>query len=73
MPTIGDDPKKEVLKEISKLRELGINVSLIGINLDEESEELSKEIANIGKGRFFVVRDIEELDTIILDDYYSFR
>jgi Mg-chelatase subunit ChlD len=71
IPTVGEDPEKESLMEISKIRDVGITVSLIGINLDEKGRKFAEKVVEIGEGRLYLVRETEELDKIVLEDYYS--
>ncbi|MFH1316557.1 MAG: VWA domain-containing protein [Candidatus Woesearchaeota archaeon] len=71
LPTKGDTPEKDTLKACSIARNSNITISLIGINLDEKGVELGKKIAEIGNGNLFVVKDLEDLDKIILQDYYD--
>ena len=44
---------------------------MIGINLDGKGRKLAEKIAEIGEGRLYVVRDLENVDGIVLEDYYS--
>ena len=71
LPTVGKKPEEETLKAVSFAREQGITVTMIGINLDKKGEKFARQIAEIGDGRFYVVKDLEELDRIILEDYYQ--
>ena len=71
MPTVGKDPRKDSLKEISRIKEAGITVSMVGINLDKESKEFAEKLVAIGEGKLYIVKQLEELDKIILEDYYS--
>lgn len=71
MPTVGDDPKKETLEACSLAKSHGITISLIGIELDKKAESLAKDIVSLGEGRFYVVKDLEEIDKIVLEDYYN--
>jgi Mg-chelatase subunit ChlD len=71
MPTVGKDPEKESLKEISKIKNAGITVSLIGINLDDKAKDFAEKFVEIGEGKLYLVRQVEELDKIVLEDYYS--
>jgi Mg-chelatase subunit ChlD len=71
MPTVGEDPEKESLEEVSKLKAAGITVSMIGINLDEKAKDFAEKLAQVGDGKLYVVREVEELDKIVLEDYYS--
>lgn len=71
LPTVGDDPKAESFYEISKLNDDGITVSIIGIGLNEEGEDFGKKVMEIGKGKFYRVNNLEELNYIVLEDYHS--
>jgi len=69
MPTVGDDPEKESLEQVSRIRNAGITVSLIGINIDDKAKTFAEKVVEIGNGRMYIVRELEEVDTIILEDY----
>ena len=71
LPTKGDEPEKSTLEEASVARSKGITISLIGINLDEKGKKLAEKIVMIGEGRLYAVRDLENVDKIVLEDYYS--
>ena len=71
LPTKGDEPEKSTLEEASIARSKGITISLIGINLDEKGKKLAEKIVEIGEGRLYVVRNLENVDEIVLEDYYS--
>ncbi|MDO8480369.1 MAG: VWA domain-containing protein [Nanoarchaeota archaeon] len=71
MPTVGDDPQKQAIEEVAKLRNAGVTVSLIGINLDTEARGFAERLTAIGDGKLYIVRHLEELDTIVLEDYYA--
>lgn len=71
LPTVGKKPEEETLKAVSAARAAGITVSVIGIQLDEKGEKLAKQIADLGEGRFYIVRDLKRLDKLVLEDYYS--
>jgi Mg-chelatase subunit ChlD len=73
LPTVGKKPEEETLKAVSMARTAGITISVIGIKLDEKGEKLAKQIADLGEGRFYVVRDLKRLDKLVLEDYYSVR
>jgi len=59
------------LKHIAIAENVGITVSLIGINLDKKGAALAKKITEIGDGRLYQVKRLEDMDRIILEDYYS--
>lgn len=71
MPTIGEDPEKETINATSIARYAGITVSVIGINLNKEGEDLATDIVQVGDGKLYIVKNLENLDTIVLEDYYS--
>lgn len=71
MPTVGEKPVKETLQAVSKARAAGITVSLVGISLDEKGREIAEQIAEISNGRLYTVRDLENIDKVVLEDYYS--
>ena len=71
LPTKGDEPEKLTLEEVSMARSSGITISLIGINLDEKGRKFAEKITQIGEGRLYVVRNLENVDEIVLEDYYS--
>lgn len=70
-PTVGDDPSKNTLDLVERASNYGITISVIGIGLDDEGVELAKKIVEIGKGRLYMVKDLDNLDKVVLEDYYS--
>jgi len=73
LPTVGIEPEKETLQAISAARGAGITVSLIGVQLDEAGAKLAKQIVRIGEGRFSMVKDLDQVGHIVLEDYYAMR
>ena len=71
LPTKGDEPEKSTLEEVSAARSMGITISLIGISLDEKGKKLAEKIVEIGEGRLYIVRNLADVDQIVLEDYYS--
>jgi|TARA_Y100000310_G_scaffold153695_1_gene153165 Mg-chelatase subunit ChlD len=71
LPTKGDTPENSTLEEVSNARNKGITISLIGINLDNKGKKLAEEIVELGQGRLYVARNLENVDQIVLEDYYS--
>jgi Mg-chelatase subunit ChlD len=71
VPTVGDEPEETTLKAISEARNAGITISLIGIKLEQKARQLAEKITEIGNGNLFIVRDLENMDKIVLEDYYS--
>ena len=71
LPTVGEKPEEETLEAVSIARSRGITISLIGINLDEKGSSLARKIVEIGEGRLYIVKNLEEMDEVILEEYYS--
>lgn len=69
LPTVGKEPEKETLQAISAARAEGITISLIGIKLDDRGKELAKRMAQIGEGRFLLAKRLEDVDTLVLEEY----
>ncbi|MFC1728248.1 VWA domain-containing protein [Nanoarchaeota archaeon] len=69
LQTVGTE--NEVLEATSIAREAGITISVVGINLDKKGKKLAKDIAELSNGRFYIVKDLENVDKIVLEDYYE--
>lgn len=70
MPTKGDNPEDLTLKGVDKAVNAGVTVSLIGVDL-KDGEELAKKIVELGKGRLNIVQDLNDVDKVVISDYYS--
>ncbi len=73
LPTTGKDPQKETLDAVGKAKAAGITTSLVGINLDDKGVELAKRMVEIGEGKFHVAKDLDDVDQIVLEDYYDVK
>jgi len=71
LPTIGKEPEQETLQEASIAKNKGITISLIGINLNEKGKKLAEKIVEIGEGKLYIVKDVENVDKVVLEDYYN--
>ena len=71
LPTIGKEPEQETLQEVSIAKNKGITISLIGINLNEKGKKLAEKIVELGEGKLYIVKNIENIDKIVLEDYYG--
>lgn len=71
MPTVGAEPFKATFNAVEKAIATGVTVSLIGIQLDAEAKKFAEKLTELGKGRLYIVEDLEELDKIVLFDYYN--
>jgi len=68
-PTVGDDPHRETLDAVSTAKNQGISTSIVGINLDEDGAKFAEEMTRLGGGRLYIVKDLEKLNKIILEEY----
>jgi len=73
LPTVGDKPEDEALEAISFARANGITISLIGINLDSRGEKFAERLIAIGEGRLYSMRNADNVDSVVLEDYYSVK
>ncbi len=73
LPTVGKDPEKETLQAVSTARSAGITISLVGIQLDKEGINLARQITKIGEGRLSLAKDLNNVGSIVLEDYYAVR
>jgi len=71
MPTAGKQPEKSTTEAVSLARQQGITLSLVGINISDKSKQLAGKMAEIGGGRLYMMKDTENLDAVVLEDYYS--
>ncbi|MFP4567856.1 MAG: vWA domain-containing protein [Candidatus Woesearchaeota archaeon] len=71
--TLGKKPEKEVLKKISEAYNQQVTISVIGISLNKQGEELAQKIVDISQGSLFKAAKLNNLDQIILEDYYRTR
>ena len=71
MPTSGEAPEKDTLEAACLAASMNVTVSIIGINLRREGREMAKQIVEIARGKVFTARNLEEIDSIVLQDYYA--
>jgi len=71
LPTKGDNPEEKTLRAVSNARNEDITISIIGVNLDKDGLKLAKRIIEISNGRLYRVKNLQNLDTVMLDDYYN--
>ena len=71
MPTKGKNPEEETLNAVENAISCGITISVIGVNLDKKGEPLAEKISQVGNGKLQIVKNLEDLDTVVLQDYYS--
>lgn len=69
--TVGVDPYQAALDAVEKAAAAGITVSLIGIQLEKNAKEFTEKLVALGNGRFYLVENLEELDRIVLMEYYK--
>ncbi len=71
LPTKGTAPVAQALGQAAIAQDRGITISVVGINLDEKGREFAQKIVEIGGGRLYGVRDVDMVDSIVLEDYYA--
>jgi Mg-chelatase subunit ChlD len=71
LPTKGRRPEEATMEAVSLARARGITTSIIGVKLDAKGERIAKRIAAMGEGRLYKVADLEQMDRIVLEDYYK--
>lgn len=71
MPTVGKDPLTATFAAVEKAIAASITVSLIGIQLDAAGQKFAEKLVELGKGRLYIVENLEEMERIVLMDYYS--
>lgn len=73
LPTVGKEPEDETLRAVGTAKGAGITISIVGIGLDKAGVRLAKEITKIGEGKFNYVKDLKDVGTIVLQDYYQLK
>ncbi len=73
LPTVGAEPDTHVLDQVAMVSGSGVSVSVIGIGLDKQGEDLARKIVELGNGRLSIVSDVKDLDVIILEEYDRVR
>ncbi len=71
MPTVGSFPRQETLKAVQAALDQRISISLIGIALTPAAERLAREIVDLSQGKLYLLKHLDELDRVVLEDYYS--
>lgn len=73
IPTKGEKPIEETINAAIQAKNSRINLSIVGIDLNKEGEKIAKEIVNAARGVLFVVKDLNDLDRILIEEYYSVK
>jgi len=73
LPTRGDSPEEKALDAVAIAKAAGITISLIGIRLDKKGKEFAERMTDIGQGKLYSVRDLDDIGTLVLEDYYDVR
>lgn len=69
IPTTGDDdPVTRTFEEVSLTNSQDISISVIGIDLSSEGEDIAKRIVQLSSGRFYHIQNPEELHKIVLEE-----
>ncbi len=67
MPNVGEI--ESVYEATAVAASRGITVSFIGVDLDEKGITVAEKTVEIGKGRLYRVSKIDNIDSILLEDY----
>jgi Mg-chelatase subunit ChlD len=67
LPTIGNPD--EVIEEVVKAARHGITLTVVGIDLDDAGRQLAEKVAHLGQGRLYAVENIQDIPTLVLQDY----
>lgn len=70
-PTAGDSPLQKTLEAVSIARNHQITVSIVGIGLDSTGKHNAEKIVEVGGGKLYAVKNLSEVDKIVLEDYYN--
>lgn len=73
MPTVGEQPREETVAAVSQARAAGITLSIVGIQLDKNGTSLAQEMVRVGDGRLYQVRNLGEIDRLVLQEYDAIR
>ena len=68
VPTVGDS--NQTIEATMRAKAANITISIVGIKLTE-GLELAQTIVEVSGGKLYVVRNLDEVESIILEDYYS--
>jgi Mg-chelatase subunit ChlD len=73
LPTKGDKPIGDALDQAKKVAAKGITLSVVGIQLDAEGDRIAKELAGIGKGKFYQVSTTDQIRNKVMRDASDFK
>lgn len=71
LPTAGNKPEQEALEAVCKAKAQGIGISMVGINLDNKGKSFAERLVQLSKGRLYLVKNLGEVDRIVLEDYFA--
>lgn len=71
LPTVGKDPMAAAFAAVERAIAAGITVSLIGIQLDAAGQQFAEKLVELGRGRLYIVENLDEMEKIVLMDYYG--
>lgn len=73
LPTAGVDPLEGAKKVVAAARASGVTFSFVGVQLNEEGVVLAKELVELGGGRLYVVKNVDEVKGVVLEEYEKVR
>ena len=71
--TVSDDPQKAILEQIGRAAQCGITISVAAMIPDEEGLQVVRMIVNNSKGKLYAVKDLDDMQGILIADYESLQ
>ncbi|MCF7866756.1 VWA domain-containing protein [Candidatus Woesearchaeota archaeon] len=73
LQTSGKKPEKDVLENISFAASQKISISVVGIGLNKQGEDMARKMVDLSNGSLYKVSSLDDVDQIVLEDYYKAR
>lgn len=67
MSNVGD--VEDIYKSAAIANSKKLTISFIGVNLDSKGSDVAEKIVDIGKGRLYKISKLDNVDSIMLEDY----
>lgn len=67
--TTSKDPERVVLEQASETAAQEITISVVGVNLDDIGLALARKMVDVGRGRLYAVKDLEDVGGVVIADY----
>ncbi len=73
LPTKGENPKLKTIEAVKIARNSKIIISVIGIKLNREGEILAKKMVDLGKGKLYLAKELNDIEKLVIEDYYKIK